>query len=131
MVWSLVSIQFDSPPLDIQLKKLYEILDYWSNNRLNFDFLEKGLEIISSPHFENDFSRKTVLILHSINWLNFIFWLFLRPEILANMFIEIVCWPGCDVTNFEINLIFLIKPFLYMTKKSRQKLKYLENKKSF
>ena len=38
---------------------------------------------------------------------------------------------GCDVINFEINLIFLIKPFFYMTKKSRQKLKYLENDKSF
>ena len=25
----------------------------------------------------------------------------------------------------------IIKPFLYMTKKSRQKLKYLENEKSF
>ena len=37
----------------------------------------------------------------------------------------------CDVINFEINLIFLIKPFFYMTKKSRQKLKYLENDKSF
>ena len=32
---------------------------------------------------------------------------------------------------FEINLIFLIKPFLYMTKKSKQKLKYLENEQSF
>ena len=39
--------------------------------------------------------------------------------------------PGCDVTNFEINLIFLIKPFLYMIKKSRQKNKYHENQKSF
>ena len=28
-------------------------------------------------------------------------------------------------------MIFLIKPFCYMTKKSRQKFKYLENKKSF
>ena len=25
--------------------------------------------------------------------------------------IVIVCWPGCEVTNFEINHIFLIKPF--------------------
>ena len=36
-----------------------------------------------------------------------------------------------DVIKFEINLIFLTKPFRYMTKKSRQKLKYLENEKSF
>ena len=33
-------------------------------------------------------------------------------------------WP-------DLNLIFLIKPFLYITKKSRKKLKYLENGKSF
>ena len=32
--------------------------------------------------------------------------------------------------NFEIKLIFLIKSFIYMTKKSKQKFKYLENEKS-
>ena len=47
------------------------------------------------------------------------------------MCIAIVCFPGFDVINFENNLIFLIKPFLYMTRKSRQKLKYLGNQKSF
>ena len=40
-------------------------------------------------------------------------------------------FPGCDVVNFEINLIFLIKPFFYMTKKSRQKFRYLENENIF
>ena len=39
--------------------------------------------------------------------------------------------PGCDVINFEINFIFLIKPFFYMTKKSRQKFKYLEKENGF
>ena len=33
--------------------------------------------------------------------------------------------------NIWNNLIFVIKPFCYMTKKSRQKVKYLENEKSF
>ena len=33
--------------------------------------------------------------------------------------------------NFDINLIFPTKPLLYMIKKSKQKLKYLGNKKSF
>ena len=32
--------------------------------------------------------------------------------------------------NLKLTLIFLFKPFPYMTKKSRQKLKYLENEKS-
>ena len=36
-----------------------------------------------------------------------------------------------DVTDFEINLIFLFKPFSYMTKKTRQRFRYLENEKSF
>ena len=43
----------------------------------------------------------------------------------------IVCFPGRDVINFEMNLIYLIKPFFYMIKKSSQKLKYLGNAKSF
>ena len=37
----------------------------------------------------------------------------------------------CDVISFDIILIFLFKPFCYITKKSRQKFKDLENKKSF
>ena len=44
------------------------------------------------------------------------------------MCIVIVCFPSCGVINFEINLIFGIKLFFYMAKKSRQKIKYLENK---
>ena len=38
-------------------------------------------------------------------------------EILGNMCIAIVCKPGCDVMNFEVNLIFLIKPFFLHGKK--------------
>ena len=51
-------------------------------------------------------------------------------EILGNICIAIICFPGCDVVNFEINLIFLIKIFFYMTKKSKQKFKYLKKEKS-
>ena len=32
-------------------------------------------------------------------------------EILGNMCIAIVCSPGCDVMDFEINLIFLMEQF--------------------
>ena len=70
------------------------------------------------------------LMLYSINWPNVIVYLPLF-EILGNMCIAILSFPIYDVIKFEINLIFLIKPFLYMTKKSRQKFKYHENKKSF
>ena len=98
---------------------------------LNFDFLEKGLGIVSLPHFVYDFSRKMFLVLYSINWPNFIVKLSLLLDILINMCIAVVCFPGCDIINFEINIIFLIKPLFYMTKRPRQKFKYLKNKKSF
>ena len=34
---------------------------------LNFDYLEKGLGIDSTPHFVYDFSSKMFLMLYSIN----------------------------------------------------------------
>ena len=47
------------------------------------------------------------------------------PLILGNICIAIVCFPGCGVTNVQIKL------FIYMNKNSRQKFKYLENRKRF
>ena len=38
-------------------------------------------------------------------------WLTLLLEILGNMCIAIVCYPGCDIMDFEINFIFQIEPF--------------------
>ena len=58
---------------------------------LNFDFLVKGLGIVSPPHFLYDFSRKIFLIPYSIDCSNFIVWLPLLCEIVGNMCIEIVC----------------------------------------
>ena len=60
---------------------------------LKFDFLDKGLGI------------------------NFIAWLLLILEILANMYIAIFCYPGQDVMDFEINLIFLIELFFLYDQK--------------
>ena len=34
---------------------------------LNFDFSEKGLELVSPPHSVNDFSRKMFIMLQSTN----------------------------------------------------------------
>ena len=76
------------------------------------------------------FQKKNFPMLYCINWPKCIVWLSLILAILGNMCIAVVYFPGCDVKNFEINLMFLIKPFFYMTEKSRQKLKYLENEKS-
>ena len=109
--------------------KLYKTLDYWSRDMLKFNFPENSLELVSLPHFMYDFSRKMFLMLYSINWPKFNVWLPILLEILGDKCIAtnqaVMSW------KIEINLIFLIKPFCYKTKKSRQKLKYLENKKSF
>ena len=111
VICSLVSIYFDSPQPVINKSKLYKTLDCWSRNMLNFQFSGTGLGLVSPPHFANDFSWKMFLILYSINWPNFSVWLPLLHEILSNMCITIVCQSGCDVIKFEINIIFLIKPF--------------------
>ena len=93
-------------------------------------FYKKGLCMVSPPYFVRDFLRKMFLMLYSISWPNFTAWLPLLLEILDNRCISIVFYPGWDVINFEINLYYLIKPFFYMTKKSRQKFQYLENEKN-
>ena len=131
MICNLVSVYFNSLNLTYNKNKLYKTLDYWSRDMLNFNFSEKGLGLVSPPHFVYDFSRKMFLMLYSINWTNFIVWLSLLLKILVNMCITIVFQPSCDVINFGINLIFIINPFCYMTKKSRKKLKDLENGKNF
>ena len=53
-------------------------------------FLQKGLGIVSPPHFMYHFSRKTFLMLYSINLSNFIGGLPVLLEPLVNMCIAIV-----------------------------------------
>ena len=49
-------------------EKLCKTSDYWSDTDMfNFDFLEKGLGIVSPPHFVCDFSRKVFTMLYSVN----------------------------------------------------------------
>ena len=85
-------------------------------------FLKKRcLELVSLAHFLHDIWRKTFLLLPSITWPNLIAWLPLLHEILDNMYIVIVCWPGCGKINFEINLIFLIKQFFIHDQKVKTK----------
>ena len=52
-------------------------------------------------------------------------------EMLGNMCIAFTCFTGCGILNVEINLAFIIKPHFCLTKKLRQKFKYLENEKRF
>ena len=59
----------------------------YNKNRLDFDFSEKCLELISPPHFVYNSSRKMFLMLYSTNRPDFITW-FLK--ILVNKCIAIV-----------------------------------------
>ena len=65
--------------------KLFKTLHYWSRNMLNFEFLDKGLGMVSSVYFVYNFSRNMFLMLYSINWPSFIVWLPLLLEILGNI----------------------------------------------
>ena len=49
----------------------------------------------------------------------------------SNMYIAIICFPVCDVVNFETNLFFFSKSLSHVTKKSEQKLKNRKSEKSF
>ena len=89
---------------------------------LNFDFLDKGLGIVSPAHFVNDFSTKMFLMLYSINSPNFIAWLPLLLEVLGDMRITTVFYLSCDVMDFEINLIFLIESFFLHDQKVMTKI---------
>ena len=117
--WSAFLFQHISIALNLAYNKnkLYKTLDYWSRDMLKFDVLEKRLGIVSQPHFVRDFSRKMFLMFYCINWSNLIVLLPLLLEILSNMCIAIVCFPGCQVINIEINLVIWSKPFFYMTKR--------------
>ena len=131
--WSAAYFQYNLIVLNVAYKenKLFTNSDYWSKYMLNLDFVEKGVGIVSTTHLVCDFSRKMFLLLYSINRPSFIVWLSLLFEILVNMLIAIVCFPGCDAINIKINLIFLIKLFFYLTKNPRQKFKFLQNEKNF
>ena len=48
------------------------------------------------------------------------FMLTLLLEILGNMCIVTICYPVCDVINFEINHSFLIKRFFHINKKLKK-----------
>ena len=102
--------------------KLYKTVDYWLRDIIAFGFLEKGLRIVFAPHVVMTFQEKCflcyILLTDQIS-------LSLLREIFSNMCIAIFCFPGCEIYGF------LTKPFFYMTKNPKQKIIYLENKKSF
>ena len=109
---------------------VWPVEGYWNISRLScrtlaftsYAFSKRGLVLVSLPHFLHKFWRKIFILLYSMNWPNFIAWLPLLCEILGNMCIAIVCKPGSDVMNFEVNLIFLKKPLFLHDQKVMTKM---------
>ena len=85
---------------------------------------------ISMNFVLNPAKHKFLLHVSIVNWPNFIVWLLLHFEILANRSIIIICFPDCDVINFEINLSFFLKK-IDRTQSSEQKELLRLNKKHF
>ena len=127
MVSTLILIYLVVIDLDIQWKQTVQHFRLLIQRYAQFWVFRKG----SGNSFSTTFPWKIFVMLHSINWPNLIVSMLLLFEILGSVFTAIVCFPGYYVIHFETNLIFLTKPFFYMTKKSRQKFKYPENEKSF
>ena len=69
-----------------------------------------------------------ILLTEQISLSDFLFLL----EMLGNMSIVVVCFPDCDVINFEINLNFPNKPCPVIGQKSQDKnLNILKTKRAF
>ena len=91
----------------------------------NFNFSEKVLGLFSSPQSVYDFSH---VIFYKLTKFHFLI-AFTSWDI--GQYVYYNCYPGCGIIKFDNNLIFVIKPFCYMTKKSRQKFKCIENEKNY
>ena len=111
-----------------------QVEDHWKILKLSCTRLsqkERGLELVSLPHFLHDSWRRIFLLLYYINWPNFIDWLPLLSEILGNISIAVVCWPVYDIINFEINLISNQSNFSIWPKIQDKNLNILRRKRAF
>ena len=113
VVSTLVSKNFGSSWLRHQIKKTL-----W-NSRL---LIQINVYYILCMIFQEKYFSGYVLLTYYIN-----VWLPLFHVTCWNIVIILVCFPVCDVINFETDFSFLIKLFFYMTKKPGQNW----NKKSF
>ena len=73
--------------------------------------------------FSTWFLKKIISLVIFCYLIKFHYLVALLREMLGNLCITIVCEAGCDFLNFEINFIFLIKPFPLNDEKVRTKIK--------
>ena len=79
------------------------------------------LKLSYRPLAFTSYKSPYLILFYFINWPNFIAWLPLSRGMLGNICVVTVCQPGCEVISFEINLIFLIRPFFLHDQKVKTK----------
>ena len=132
-MWSATYFQYVSiaPNLAYNKNKLHKTLDNWSRDMFNFNFSEKGLGLVSLPHFVYDFSRKMFLKLHSINWPNFIVWLPLLLQYWAISVLQLFVNQTVTSQNLKLILSFLSSRFAAWPKSQDKNLNILRTKRAF
>ena len=113
-------------PLVIEMNKIKKWYGHENHRKMGQAWKISLFTYFFLKHTKFPIKKKLVTIfrtLYSVQLPNIIDWLPLLLEILGNVCIVIICYPVCDVINFEIKVSFAIKPFSYVTKKSRQKFK--------
>ena len=105
------------------VSQLHKSLDCWSRYMLRFEFLEKSLGLVLPPHSVHDFSKILfsfyILETDPISLSDCLY--FLRYCVTCILH-ALIIFPVYDIIDFEINLIFLNKPFSYITKKLKTKI---------
>ena len=114
-----------------QNRTVKQILAFKTTVNCLFNDIWCYLVIVSIDWKIGIFQQTVLRVCCIFNWRKFIVWLLLLLEVLGNMCIAIVYFPGCDSKNFELNLIFLIMSFFYMTKSQDKNLNILRAKRAF
>ena len=131
MVCSLVSNISIVLKFAINKNKLYTTLGYWSRDMHNSNFSEKGLGLVSSPHFMYHFSRKMflsyILLTNQIPLSNYHYfsryWTIRVLQLFGNQ--DVTSW------NLKLTLAFLSSSFARWPKSQDKNLSILGTKRAF
>ena len=129
MKWGLELVSHPHFQYDFFLKKIFLLL-YLLMTKFHC-LIAFTLSDIGQYVYCNCFWRKIFILLYFINWPNFIIWLPLLYEYWAICLSQLLFNQVVTSWILKLTLSFLWSRFSYITKKSWQKLKYLENEKSF
>ena len=117
--WSAPQFQCISIALNLAYNKnnLHKALDYWFRDIFDFDFLEKGLGIVSPPHFVKEkYFSCYILLTDQISLSDCLYFLRYWAICVLHLFVYCMCirvycmciafrfskWPKCQAKNLNI-----------------------------